>query len=42
MPLQTFNKLVDLLHNTLKKNEKQGNCSGGALPPCLCVFACIC
>ena len=41
MPLQSFNKLVDLLHDTLKKNENQGSKRGGALPPHLRVFVCI-
>lgn len=41
MPLQSFNKLVNLLHDTLKKNETQGSRRGGALPPHLRVFACI-
>lgn len=41
MPLASFNKLVDSLYDSLKKDEEQGNRRGGALPPHLRVFACI-
>ena len=41
MPLTSFNTLVDILHDALKKDEIQGSLRGGALPPHLRVFACI-
>ena len=41
MDLESFDKLVSILSDTLKRDTKQGDRRGGAINPTLCLFATI-
>ena len=41
MDLESFNKLVSILSDNLKRDSKQGDRRGGAIRPNLCLFATI-
>jgi hypothetical protein len=41
MDIESFDKLVGIISDTLKRNMKQGDRRGGAIKPILCVFAIV-
>jgi hypothetical protein len=42
MDLESFDKLVSILSDTLERDKWHGDCRGGQIKPDLCLFATIC